>query len=437
MTDFVLYTLEDDPFQRLVLIVARYAQVHVRVEHVTDGSVEGNLFGKVPCLVVDGECISYVGAIIKTIARCSVGYPHLLGRSVVETGKVDSWIEWVRTDFELPAATLLYPLWRFIEGNDEDIINATEDLLGYLEVINGHVTENTFLIGSDFTLADIFVAYSFIPLYIEVFDIPIRKLFSSFTRWFETVIDQPEFKEVFGLVEPSKKNPYDMNLKEFRSKKATENQKTRIKTQKKETPPVQEKSTVFEEEPAVPPAEQSADIMAPVSTPIESEPEVSNSVGYLRSIESNFNLGEWKRKYANCVDVRSEVLDWFWDNFDDGHSLWISTYNYPEECKKGYYAANMISGFLQRTDAVKEITRYAQSSMCVYGQDDHFNIVGIWIFKGQVIPPEFTYHIDDTQYYTWTKVDLSDETQKSKASDLWCWEPETIWGTFTSGKTWG
>lgn len=67
-----------------------------------------------------------------------------------------------------------------------------------LDVLNNHLLTRTFLVGERVSLADICVACTLIPLYINVLDPNYRKPFANVNRWFTTLINQKEFKTIIG-----------------------------------------------------------------------------------------------------------------------------------------------------------------------------------------------------------------------------------------------
>merc|ERR1712176_1206717 len=65
---------------------------------------------------------------------------------------------------------------------------------------NDHLLTRTFLVGVRLSLADIAVACTMLSLYTQVLDPEFRKPFVNVTRWFNTVVNQPNAKAVVGQV---------------------------------------------------------------------------------------------------------------------------------------------------------------------------------------------------------------------------------------------
>jgi len=155
---------------------------------------------------------------------------------------------------------------------------------------------------------------------------------------------------------------------------------------------------------------------------------------------STLNLEGWKTKYANTNPTRTEATEWFWANFDPtGWSLWTYVDKYAEECTKDFLAANRIGGFLQRAEAVKNLAKFSMTSSVVLKTGNHYTIFGVWLFRGEHMPAPFL-EVDDTNYYTWAKIDPTDAAQRNWVSDIWAWDSLDNWGgkgEFTAARSWG
>merc|ERR1712183_154273 len=77
---------------------------------------------------------------------------------------------------------------------------AKEDVKAALKCLNDHLLTRTFLVGERLTLADIAVATTMLSLYKQVLDPAFRKPFVNVTRWFTTVVNQPNATAVLGQV---------------------------------------------------------------------------------------------------------------------------------------------------------------------------------------------------------------------------------------------
>ena len=101
----------------------------------------------------------------------------------------------------LPAAcTWVFPTMGIMQFNKNATERAKEDVKAALKCLNDHLLTRTFLVGERLSLADIAVATTMLSLYKQVLDPAFRKPFVNVTRWFTTVVNQPNAKAVLGQV---------------------------------------------------------------------------------------------------------------------------------------------------------------------------------------------------------------------------------------------
>merc|ERR1712117_190977 len=146
--------------------------------------------------------------------------------------------------------------------------------------------------------------------------------FGNVTRWFNTVVNQPNFKAVSGSVELCTK------MAEFDAKKFAEfSGKGDNKKEKKEKAPKQEPK----------------------------KPEKKK---------------EEKKK------EEPEAVAWFWEHFDhENYSIWRGDYKYNDELTMVFMSCNLIGGMFQRLD---KLNKNAFASVCLFGQTNDSSISGIW-----------------------------------------------------------
>ena len=136
----------------------------------------------------------------------------------------------------LPAAcTWVFPTLGIMQFNKNATERAKEDVKAAMKTLNDHLLTRTFLVGERLSLADIAVACTMLSLYTQVLDPAFRKPFVNVTRWFTTVVNQPNAKAVLGQVTLCTK------MAEFDAKKFAEfSGKGDKKAEKKEKAPKQE-----------------------------------------------------------------------------------------------------------------------------------------------------------------------------------------------------
>merc|ERR1719209_1817441 len=138
------------------------------------------------------------------------------------------------------------------------------------------------------------------------------------TRWFTTVINQPNAKGVLGAVALCSKMA-EFDAKKFAefSGKGAGDKKGKEKAPKAEKKKEPEKKKEKKEEPA--------------GDEIPMEPKKKDPMDALP--KGTFDLEEWKRFYSNNDEDPS--IAWFWEHFDhENYSIWRGDYKYNDDLTK-------------------------------------------------------------------------------------------------------
>jgi len=416
---FKLYTDQGNPAAWKVLIAAKYAGVNIEtpkfdygVDNKTPAFEKKSPLGKVPVLESNEGAVFEPNAAARYIARKSK--VSLYGASDFEAAQVDQWVDFSITEIDLPSSVWVFPILGYIQNNATATQRAKGDIRKVLDILNNHLAERTFLVGERISLADIVVATSLHRLYTRVLDSAFRKQFVNTNRWFNTIVNQPNFTAVAGQTTLAAKmevapaaGPAEDTKKEEKPKKAEKPK------QEKPAPKKEEKEDDGEEEEAAEKKSKSAlDDLPP----------------------SKFIMDEWKRTYSN-EETRPVALPWLWNNFDaEGYSIWFCEYKYNKELEKVFMTANLIGGFLQRLDKLR---KYAFGSMMIFGNDGDLEVSGCWLFRGKDVPAEMT-ECDDAEHYDFKKADTNDAATKELINDYFAWDSQTKYGgkrlDFNQGK---
>ncbi|KAL5724858.1 hypothetical protein ACHQM5_008068 [Ranunculus cassubicifolius] len=179
--------------------------------------------------------------------------------------------------------------------------------------------------------------------------------------------------------------------------------------QAKEAAKPKAKTEVKKEEPAKPKA---VELQEEEEAP---KPKAKNPLDLLPP--SKMVLDDWKRLYSNTKsNFREVAIKGFWDMYDpEGYSLWFCDYKYNDENTVSFVTLNKVGGFLQRMDLAR---KYAFGKMLIIGNEPPYKVKGLWLFRGQEIPKFVMEECYDMELYEWTKVDISDEAQKERASQM-------------------
>jgi len=415
-----LYTYPDNFRAQKALIAAKYsgAEVTVAKDFVFGETNKSPEFlkkfplGKVPAFEgSDGLLLTESNAIAYYVANDELRG----GSEAAARAQVVQWM--VMADNEiLPAAcTWVFPTMGIMQFNKNATDRAKEDIKAALKTLNDHLLTRTFLVGERVTLADIAVACTMISLYKQVLDPAFRKPFGNVTRWFNTVVNQPNAKAVLGQVELCTK------MAEFDAKKFAEfSGKGDNKKEKKEKGPKQEPKKQPEKK------EKKEEEEAPAA-PVEKKPDP-----FEKMPKGTFDLEEWKRFYSN--NDEPESVAWFWEHFDhENYSIWRCDYKYNDELTMVFMSCNLIGGMFQRLD---KLNKNAFASVCLFGQNNDSTISGIWVFKGH----QLAFELDDNWQidyasYDWRKLDSKSDECKKLVDQYWKWDGEDEKGRkFNQGK---
>ncbi|PGH04555.1 hypothetical protein AJ80_08499 [Polytolypa hystricis UAMH7299] len=274
--------------------------------------------------------------------------------------------------------------------NKKAVEDASKAALARYDVLEKHLTNNTFLVGERITLADIFAGSLCSRGFQFVLGKAWRQSNPALTRWYETVVNQPVYKAVVEspiFVEEALKN---------------------VAPKKEEAAKPAPKAAPEPEAEEKPPAPKP-------KHPLESLPKPS------------MILDDWKRKYSN-EETREVALPWFWEHYNpEEYSLWRVDYKYNEELKLAFMSNNLIGGFFARLEASR---KWVFGACSVYGVN-HDNIIqGAFVIRGQNATHAFDV-APDWESYSFTKLDASKPEDKKFVEDQWAWDTSIV----ANGKT--
>ena len=205
-----LYAKPKDARTMRVLAVAKYNEVDVD-NNASAGDDPSAYFGKIPVLDTGKgpagaeQCVFTTNAIARYLARTRPDL-GLYGQNLLESGEVDSWMEFTTTELEVPLYAWCYPLLGYFPDVPEATAAAKIDVAKCVKVLDAHLLSRTFMVGQKLTLADIHIAS---VLYVPCVQLKgdgktakevegIFKQFPNVARWWKLVTSQGAFKKVFG-----------------------------------------------------------------------------------------------------------------------------------------------------------------------------------------------------------------------------------------------
>ncbi|XP_077968716.1 valine--tRNA ligase-like [Styela clava] len=126
----------------------------------------------------------------------SVSSKSLWGDNEFEKSAVYQWIEFADVELYIPGSVWTFPILGIKSYNKQDFAKAKSDLENALKCLNSHLETRTYLAGDRVTQADIACAAAlYLPSQL-VLDKKTYEPYPNMTRWFTTVINQPEFRKV-------------------------------------------------------------------------------------------------------------------------------------------------------------------------------------------------------------------------------------------------
>jgi elongation factor 1-gamma len=279
-----------------------------------------------------------------------------------------------------------------------------------LTVLNNHLASRTFMVGNAVTLADITIATALVHLYSLVFTSKFLAPFVNVTRWFTTCINQPEFAKVIGKVEFAKEEAQPP-----KSAKADKKDEKKPAAAAAEKPAKAEKPAAAVSSSA-PPKGEHDDLLDDEDKP---KPKKKNPLDDLPA--SSMDMDTTKKLAFSArpflPDFFEKLFSGIWD--DAGYVWFTCEYNYNSDNKEYWKIGNSLGGFIQRSDACR---KYAMGTIQASGPVDEegpgpWNINGAWLFRGQDMLAEMKEENPDSEYYTWTKVDVKTEAGQKKVKE--------------------
>lgn len=163
-----------------ILVAARLAGIKIEVA-TGGGETPGGLVA--PELVVGGLVLRHTNSILRRLAQtveCG-----LMGRSFMEEGQVDSWLEW---------CTLVV---------DYHALELDEPMDGICDTLQSHLKTRTFMVGQRLTLADIALSVSLkVPLEKRGME-KLSHSHPAVSRWLRTCVIQLDLDRATALSPPA------------------------------------------------------------------------------------------------------------------------------------------------------------------------------------------------------------------------------------------
>lgn len=370
--------------------------------------------GKIPALeTTDGFKLFETQAIARYIASLAPN-TTLLGSNIKEAALVDQWSAFTDSELNAPGRIIFQLLIGAITPYTKPVhTTMVERLERALNTVEKHLATRTFLATERITVADITLASVVQRQCSFVIDAPLRAKLPNLLRHYETIVNHPSLKAVFGETEFCEKaRQYTPPAKEKKEPKPA------AKPAAAPAPKAEKKPKAKEVD------DEEDDILVP------EEPKAKNPLDSLP--KSTFNLEDWKRAYSN-KETRGAggALEWFYENFDaEGFSAWRVDFKYNNELTQTFMSSNQIGGFFNRLEASR---KYLFGSVGVLGQTNDSIISGALILRGQDVKGVVDV-APDWESYEYVKLDLSNAEQKAFFEAALAWDLEIDGKKWVDGK---
>jgi len=412
-----IYSYPDNFRVWKALIAAQYNGIDIELPpfdmstgaHKKPEFLAKNPLGKVPVLETPHGCIFESGAIARYVARLRSD-ANLLGACNMDQARVDQWVDFCSNEVEPSRSILIYPIFGYLAYNEKAAQEAKKELSTSLSVLNTHLLTHTFMVGNAVTLADIVLVSALTDVFRLVFGPKFVNQYPNVLRWYHTCVNQPEFSKVLGKVEFAKEDA--AAPKADKAAKGGDNKK---EDKPKADKPAAAAAKPKEEKPAAAPKAEHDDLLD------DDAPKIKKANPLDALPPSTMDLDTVKKL---CFSQRPTLPDFFeklfggiWD--DKGYCWYTCDYNYNADNKEYWKIGNTLGGFIQRSDACR---KYAMGTIQCSGPEDEegtgpWTINGVWLFRGPTMIPEMKEENPDSEYYTWTKIDVNTEAGRKKVKE--------------------
>jgi len=330
--------------------------------------------------------------------------------------EIDQWLYWGEGQLLPNVLCYVLPSLSFANIGPQKVEEAKAELLSQLSVFNQILADKTFIVGERFSFADVSLALDLLPAYQYVLGDEARAKIQNVNRWFMTVVNQPEVKDVVQEVR-------------FISTPSTFNEEEYKRVQAKLAVKAPQNQKVTQQSSSNKAAEQEEEMDA-ADEALAAQPKFIDPLSALPA--GSFVMDGFKRVYSN-EDTATKAIPYFWENFDPAnYSIWYSEYKYPEELKQVFMSCNLITGMFQRLEKLK---KHAFGSMCLFGTDNNSSISGVWMWRGQKLAFELCPDWQvDYDVYNWKKLDPKNENDKKLVNEYLLWEGDFGGKKFNQGK---
>ncbi len=240
--------------------------------------------------------------------------------------------------------------------------------------MQGKIKDKKFLVGSELSLADIWMVTVLNKLFTSAYSEKDRKRVPHWLSYYSRLMALPEFKTNLSDALPKFTAPLP-SKKDSSSSSSSDDDKKKKKKKKKNKK--KKKQPKKEPKKQVPKKKQ---VFAP----------------------TKINFHQFKTLYTNSKDKKQVIEDFLGKYEENAFSFWLLKYDkLDSECHVLFKTNNLMNGFLARAELVR---KHAIGVHGVYGDEPTLDIRGLWIMRGTELVDELKDH-DQFDVYFYEKLD--------------------------------
>ncbi|XP_032903388.1 elongation factor 1-gamma-like [Amblyraja radiata] len=178
-----------------VLVALEYGGQRARLVETRRGASAGDVAG-LPAVEAESGGQVWGGAAVSHLLAPAA----MRGSCGEEAALVRQWTSYADIELLPIACASTFPAPGLLKHNKQAVDRAPVELRKTLRFLDDHLRLRTYLVGEKITLADVAVSCALLLPYQHVFNPECRKPFVNANRWFETCVNQPEFRRALGEV---------------------------------------------------------------------------------------------------------------------------------------------------------------------------------------------------------------------------------------------
>jgi glutathione S-transferase len=149
-----------------------------------------------PFLETKEGVVSEAYAIIQYLA--ATYNDKLNGSNKWETAQVNQWVQFAQQEITRNNKGLIYPILGFTEYNAAEAQRSLKDVLQWVKVLDAQLAGKSFIVGNEYTLADLEMFFPLRFYFQLVFPEEIRNLMPNVTAWFTKLMVNSHIMTCYG-----------------------------------------------------------------------------------------------------------------------------------------------------------------------------------------------------------------------------------------------